>query len=967
MCSTVAERLLQALKIRDGEASKVLLMALYLFSAVSCFVMGRIAATSLLLKVLDKGDLAYMYITVAVVVLAPAYIYARLADRYRRDRVIQGTLVCLVVPLAASWFLVHYASGIAVYIFLYNFVEVLGAFLMIQFWTFASDIFSSREAKRLFPVVGGGGVIGGITAGIFAGRISKAFGTESNLIVMVGLLLLCFYVVTTLGHRERSRLNEHRADRKRSGGNKKFALRAELGDVFKSKHLKIIAGMTVATFISVPIIDYQFKAFGSAWFTVNGVYQTDNFSAFQGHFYTVTGIIGAITQFGFASRILERFGVVTALMVLPSVLMLGAGGMLAVSIMGLPMLFQLGVLSKGAEASFRYSIYDATLQVLYTPVPGQVRARAKTVIDGILKPLATGTGGLTITLVVEGLGMAPDKLSYAVGVLIAAWIALILAIRREYVAQLLATLRRRRLDFTDASLSISDEATVQILKNALNSDDSGEVRNAVQLAARVVGHDLTDDLADLLQHPRADIRTSVLDILAEKGSMRHTQVVQRCFDDDAEEVQAAAIRAFCAIVGEPALRVVQSQLHRPAPAVRAATVASLIRHGGLEGILVSAEHLKAMQSSDDDDLRLAAAHVFREIGVKNFYQPVLQLMRDANPKVQAAAVAAAGAMKSPELIPSLIYKLARRETARTASHALSEYGPEVAPTLGKVLGHEPEDVAIRRQIPRILERIGTRRCLQLLLDALEVNDRDTRREVARSAARLRDRLDVEVDELRIRRLIDQELNEYFQMLAALDDLSEVAGARGPDLLRDALEERLLKTLDRVFRLLGIVYPLKHIDLIQSNLQSQVLTARSNAVEVLDNLIDKDTKRRLLPLVEELPREKVLDLGEELYPLKRQSPEAWVEEFLSSDEPWLVVVALYVIRELGLDHLTAQVLDHLQHNDPVARETALRTLAVLVSPQELANRAGELTQDGHPNVRAYAESMRKEAEGYAAQA
>jgi hypothetical protein len=291
----------------------------------------------------------------------------------------------------------------------------------------------------------------------------------------------------------------------------------------------------------------------------------------------------------------------------------------------------------------------------------------------------------------------------------------------------------------------------------------------------------------------------------------------------------------------------------------------------------------------------------------------------------------------------------------------------VAPTLGKVLGHEPEDVAIRRQIPRILERIGTRRCLQLLLDALEVNDRDTRREVARSAARLRDRLDVEVDELRIRRLIDQELNEYFQMLAALDDLSEVAGARGPDLLRDALEERLLKTLDRVFRLLGIVYPLKHIDLIQSNLQSQVLTARSNAVEVLDNLIDKDTKRRLLPLVEELPREKVLDLGEELYPLKRQSPEAWVEEFLSSDEPWLVVVALYVIRELGLDHLTAQVLDHLQHNDPVARETALRTLAVLVSPQELANRAGELTQDGHPNVRAYAESMRKEAEGYAAQA
>ena len=147
--------------------------------------------------------------------------------------------------------------------------------------------------------------------------------------------------------------------------------------------------------------------------------------------------------------------------------MLGGTGMVVISLMGLPNLFfHLGVLSKGAEASFRYSIYDATLQVLYTPVPGQVRARAKTVIDGILKPLATGAGGLTITIVVEGLGLAPDKLSYLVGVLIAAWMALILAIRREYVAQLLATLRRRRLDFSASSLTFKPAASRATMKAA---------------------------------------------------------------------------------------------------------------------------------------------------------------------------------------------------------------------------------------------------------------------------------------------------------------------------------------------------------------------------------------------------------------------------------------------------------------------------------------------------------------------
>src|SRR5690606_33001372 len=122
-----------------------------------------------------------------------------------------------------------------------------------------------------------------------------------------------------------------------------------------------------------------------------------------------------------------------------------------------------------------------------------------------------------------------------------------------------------------------------------------------------------------------------------------------------------------------------------APAVRGAAVASLIRHGGLEGILTAADDLTAMLQSDEEPVRYAAGHVLREIAIRSFLAPVQSLLSDKSPRVQNAAIAAAGAMRAPELVAALIYKLERRETARSAALALANYGDAVTDVLQRVL------------------------------------------------------------------------------------------------------------------------------------------------------------------------------------------------------------------------------------------------------------------------------------------
>ncbi|MDP2343129.1 MAG: Npt1/Npt2 family nucleotide transporter [Deltaproteobacteria bacterium] len=944
---------LDALQIREGELRRVLSLALYLVLAVSTFITGRIARDALFLTVFQKEDLAYMYISVAVMVPIPAYLFARVADRFRRDKLLVMTLLGTVVCMGGVRVLL-FSKHSWVYILLYNFVEIYGTFLILQFWTFAGDLFSSREAKRLFPIVSAGSVLAGIVCGLAVSGLVRAVGTENLLLLQMVLLSLAAIVIARLGHAERGRLRDAIVKQQVSPRHKKqtqFGVTSQTKGVFQSKHLRIIAGMTVATFVTVPLIDYQFKVLVKEHFTAGSVVDTDAMSAFMGLFSAATGIIAAVMQLGFTGRILERFGVVFSLLLLPFTLLLGLFSMLG----GVLQAFYAAVFTKGAENSFRYSIYDATMQVLYTPVPSNVRGRAKTFIDGIIKPVAGGLAGAVMVLLVGPMHVPVTSLGIVAVGLVGCWIVLIFRMRGEYVKELLATLRKRKLDFSDKNLVINDVEAVNVLRARLNSPDDSEVRNAIELCRRVQGHDLSPELARLLTHHTPDLRIGALEILGDRQLAVDLELIEARFKDDNDDVRAAAIRAFCALVGEPAVAIIEPHLKAASPAVRGAAVASIIRHGGLEGILHAADDLKAMLSSQDEDVRFACARVLQEVGFQRFYAPAQKLLADESPRVRSAAIAAAGAMRSPELVPTLIYKLRDRDTMRAAQMALSQYGDDVIETLATVLSQTKEDAVLRRQVPRILERIGTRRALETLVHCLNVDDGETRKEVARATSRLRERLGITIDEARVKKLVVAEVHRHYQLLAMVFDLRELADDPR-DLLRDALEERQRKSLDRIFRFLATVHPPKAIETIWGNLTSSAPALRANAVEVLDNLLDADDKRRLLPIVEAVGErsldntvrnrslERVLERGTELYTLERKKPEEWLQDLLRGDDEWLCVCALHVVRELGHRRLIDDVAAHVRSRSAVVRETALVTLSVLDAPPTFLKRCAGLEDD-----------------------
>ncbi|MEO0815235.1 MAG: HEAT repeat domain-containing protein, partial [Myxococcota bacterium] len=356
----------------------------------------------------------------------------------------------------------------------------------------------------------------------------------------------------------------------------------------------------------------------------------------------------------------------------------------------LPFVLGAVTFTKGSENCLRYTINDSTLQLLYLPLPTALRGRAKATIDGILKPVSIGIAGLLMAALVGrldsllglnlGMSVSTEQFSYAVVIGLVGWLSALVGLRREYMKSLLQTLNKRRLNFADANFEIHDEQTLETVRQSLESEDIGEVLHALDLVPFVSGKgrdSVHERVANLLGHEVEDVRVHALNTLRRARARVNSPAVVPLLNDTSPQVRAAAVMTLASVCRERAIPEAQDLLNDDDLRVRSSTVAGFVRYGGLDGVLASAERLKTMLGGEDPKARSEAAWILGEVGVQTFYQPLLPLLADESEEVRLAAVKAAGRMKSPELIDSLIDCLERPRLKRAAVSSLAAFGPQV--------------------------------------------------------------------------------------------------------------------------------------------------------------------------------------------------------------------------------------------------------------------------------------------------
>lgn len=946
----------RALKVRPGEKAKVALMAAYAANAIGAVVVGRTVRDTLFLASgsYTKDDLPLMYILNSVAVALLSWGYSRIADGALRHRLNAYVALGWAV-LMTGFFVAATRSASLVAPVLYIAVEAMGALVVIQFWTFAQDVFNAREAKRLFGLIGAGGQVANVIYGFLASGISRAFGAEALLLVCAANLVACAWLASYVGKRYGSAtggdnvtIRPRPRPASRRGGERKGSIRALM-----TPHLVTIAAIAVLSALAVNLVDYQFKAAAEQNFS-----DKRELGAFFGRFYGICGAVALAIQMGLTGRVLERFGVLASLLPLPIGLCLGSVAAF-ISPSGWA-----ASLAKGSDSIFRYTLNDASMQLLYLPVPQHLRGRAKALIDGILRPMAGVAAGLV--LVALGHAASLGRLATNTGsdavttsiivLLVGAWVLLLLRGRREYVHSLLDTLQRRRLDLVSQPMN-ADQATGDALVKILRSDDALTILHALALLPHVRGRDFGPVVAELLDHPVSSVRAAAADHIANHADVRHLAKLRERLNDNDPWCVASAIGAVCALEREKSLATVKPFLTDPSPAIRAAAVVGLVRHAGINGILEAAEELKRLLNATTPVERELASSVLGAIGLPTFYDSLLRYLEDPSPVVRRAALQAAARLRSPELVPHLVRLLARRDTARETAIVLASFGAGIEQALNDALADTTLEHDVLVAIPLVLARIGSKEAAEVLQARLDTLDPLLRASVARALARLLRRRDgIVVRRDVVLRAVRSELDHAEGLvdiqrglgLASVDRSAPVRGAARSGgarlLLTLALQEERDRSIERSIVLLQLLHPNDGLDVVAENLRSESAARRANAVEVLDNTVREDLKKRLLPLLEDrLVR-----------PLPTTRPKnAWLSELVDGRNAWIAACAAQLAAEDRVDGMVPALGRALMSPVAYVREAAASAVARL-SPDEARELLAPLQEDPARSVRRAAE-------------
>ena len=588
MLLTVLNRFLpDSERPRRRELTRLLsMMGLYFLILFAVGILRPIR-NALALDGLAEGDFYQVYlISAVVIVFAP--IFNHLADRIRWRTLIPTTAAFFAINLLVFRVIYSEGSGLLGMVF-YGWYDLFAAALVTQFFMAVQIFFNARDAKSAVPLVIAAGSIGATLGGITTGLLARSLGTP-NLLLVASLFVAIFALALPFVW---TGYPPVRPPGRKVGGGKGLAFSAsDFAQVFSNRHIRLIAGLVLVTVLVKTIVDYEFNEAAAAF-----AGDRDAISSFQGYVFGAINWLPILVLLPLGP-LLKRWGVGFAVLMLP-VVMFGFTTALAVAFS-----VWTATLAKAGDATFRYSAERTGREILYVPVPMELKLKAKAYVDmAVEKGFGKALSGLLI-FVLLGF-MDYRRVAWVAVGLALVWCVMAVAAKREYVRALADSIRGRFANFEGGFATLTERSTLAMVEEALRGDtmEVGFGLDLVEQAGSVDAKHLEDELELLLDHPEEDVRTRVLRLLARFPDLVSAEHIRARLRDDHVGVREAAVGALAARQpGEQELETLFTELlASPAGAARRAALSWLVgspSDGQLPQRLGSA-HVKAIVRDAD--------------------------------------------------------------------------------------------------------------------------------------------------------------------------------------------------------------------------------------------------------------------------------------------------------------------------------------------------------------------------------
>jgi hypothetical protein len=169
-------------------------------------------------------------------------------------------------------------------------------------------------------------------------------------------------------------------------------------------------------------------------------------------------------------------------------------------------------------------------------------------------------------------------------------------------------------------------------------------------------------------------------------------------------------------------------------------------------------------------------------------------------------------------------------------------------------------------------------------------------------------------------LLAAEILGHYRSYQILERLETVLPSCEP--LAEALSESMKHEVERIFRVLDLLYPHDDFSGVYFGLLSKSMVLHDNALEFLDNVLKTQFRRMLVPLLDsKVSLAERVSIANRLVPAGIESSEQAIAILVASNDPCLRSCGAHAVGIFRLKSLEPELNRCLDHPDPLPREAA----------------------------------------------
>jgi AAA family ATP:ADP antiporter len=409
------DRLLNlAAEVHAGESVTALLLALNGFLILAAYYVIRPLRSAFLLPVriaLPSGGTLtgaeiqqYSGAILAGLFIFIVPLYGRLASKVNRVRLINYVTLFFVSNLVIFFLLGN--GGVSTDVLGVPFFLWIGTFnLMVvaQFWSFANDVYTPDQGKRLFAIIGFGASTGAIFGPVITSSLIGRLGPFPMMLISGTILLLCLGLTNVIHLREKDR-----AARRRD----QFQIEKPLGPeggfnlVLGQRYLLLIGLLTLADNLVNSNGNYilnETVAQTARAAVASGATGGLSAGQFIGGYMAVIdfwqNVLVVLIQFFLVSRIFKYLGVGKALFILPLISFTSYGLFTAAPVLALIRI------AKIAENATDYSLQNTLRRALFLPTSREAKYKALQAVETFFWRAGDMLSAIATFVIIQWLGL----------------------------------------------------------------------------------------------------------------------------------------------------------------------------------------------------------------------------------------------------------------------------------------------------------------------------------------------------------------------------------------------------------------------------------------------------------------------------------------------------------------------------------------------------------------------------------